>query len=150
MCSFFFGGISEFFDLVFCIFFCVSCSSFYVLQLYRISLCWRIAQTNVVSKEEVAEEFQQVHYSRRKDNAEGDGEGDGLDLGVVVCGRPGESNEYDQGDHVDEEPDRLEDTNVGDLVVRHVLDRTKEKKEVCPADKKSTDNSGFLHSLCLS
>jgi len=99
----------------------------------------------VVAKVEVAEQFQQIDDSRGKDDAEANDEGDVLDLGVVVWKRPCESNEDNQGDDVDEEPDRLEEDGVGDLVVRHVLHRTEKDEEVCPAGKKSPDNSCLLH-----
>jgi len=104
----------------------------------------------VVAKVEVAEELQQVHYSGRKDDTEGDDEGDVLDVGVVVHGCPGESNEDDQGDDVDEKPDRLEEDGVGDLVVGHVLHGAEENKEVSPAGKKCPDNSGLLYSSRLA
>ena len=104
----------------------------------------------MVSKVEVAEEFHQVHYSRSKDNAEGDDEGDVLDLCVVVWGRPGESNEDDQGDDVDEEPDRLEEADVGDLVVRHVLHWAEKDEEVGPGGEESTDNSCVSHFFGFS
>ena len=43
---------------------------------------------------------------------------------------PGESNEDEQGDDVDEEPDRLEEADVGDLVIGHVLHWTEEDEEI--------------------
>merc|ERR550532_924683 len=92
----------------------------------------------------------QVHNSRRKDNAEGDDEGNLLDLGVGVWRGPGESDEDEQGDDVDEEPDRLEEADVGDLVVRHVLHWTEKDEKVRPGGEESTDNSCVSHFFGFS
>ena len=54
---------------------------------------------------------------------------------------PGESNEDEQGDDVDEEPDRLEEDGVGDLVIGHVLHWMEKDEEIRPGGEDATDNS---------
>ena len=104
----------------------------------------------MVAKEEVAEELNHVHQPGGKDDTEGDDEGDLLDLVVHMWRGPSEPDEDGQGDDVDEEPEGLEQEDMGDLGVRHILHGTEEDKQVCPGVEKPSGHSVFSYLLYLT